>query len=115
MRNLECCNCGVVFGITDNLYTKRLSDGKNFYCSNGHSQAFQNSGEDMMRRERDRAIQEKARLEEELAKASKEMERVTKRTMHGICPCCNRTFSNVARHMKTKHPEIVKFPKKKAS
>jgi hypothetical protein len=22
----------------------------------------------------------------------------------GVCPCCNRTFQQLARHMKAKHP-----------
>lgn len=24
----------------------------------------------------------------------------------GICPCCNRTFSQLARHMQSKHPDV---------
>jgi len=25
----------------------------------------------------------------------------------GVCPCCDRFFENVYKHMKTKHPEHV--------
>lgn len=28
-----------------------------------------------------------------------------KRVGNGICPCCNRTFGNLQRHMATKHPD----------
>ena len=26
------------------------------------------------------------------------------RVGHGVCPCCNRTFGDLYRHMSTKHP-----------
>ena len=28
-----------------------------------------------------------------------------KRVANGVCPCCNRTFGNLQRHMATKHPD----------
>lgn len=27
------------------------------------------------------------------------------RVQRGVCPCCKRSFSNLARHMEKKHPE----------
>jgi dsDNA-binding SOS-regulon protein len=30
------------------------------------------------------------------------------RVHNGVCPCCNRTFQNLLRHMETKHPEYKK-------
>src|SRR5690606_15231496 len=27
------------------------------------------------------------------------------RFANGVCPCCNRSFTNVARHMRTQHPD----------
>jgi hypothetical protein len=30
---------------------------------------------------------------------------------NGVCPCCNRSFTNLRRHMTTKHPEYPKEPK----
>jgi hypothetical protein len=30
---------------------------------------------------------------------------VQKRVGNGVCPCCNRTFEDLARHMKVKHRE----------
>lgn len=26
----------------------------------------------------------------------------------GVCPCCNRTFVELARHIATKHPDYAK-------
>tara|TARA_Y100000310_G_scaffold338946_1_gene430083 strand:- start:1163 stop:1354 length:192 start_codon:yes stop_codon:yes gene_type:complete len=28
------------------------------------------------------------------------------RAKAGVCPCCNRTFQNLSRHMETKHPDF---------
>jgi len=43
MKNINCCECGTLFGIEDNIYFKRLEDGKYFTCPNGHEQHFTNS------------------------------------------------------------------------
>jgi len=59
---------------------------------------------------KDDVIAEKnTRIEMERRRVSAARGRVTKikrRVQHGVCPCCNRTFSNLASHMKTKHPEF---------
>ena len=34
-------------------------------------------------------------------------ERELQRVEHGVCPCCKRSFSALARHMATKHPEYA--------
>lgn len=107
MTHLECCKCGVSFGMTNQLYEGRKRDREAFFCPNGHAQAFVDSLEEKMRKARDRAIQEQARLAEENAIKEKEILRLKKRSANGVCPCCTRTFTNMARHMKTKHPEIL--------
>lgn len=33
--------------------------------------------------------------------------RITKRAKAGVCPCCNRTFKQLAAHMANKHPEFT--------
>jgi hypothetical protein len=35
----------VEFGITEELYNRRRSDSKGFYCPNGHSNVFKKPGE----------------------------------------------------------------------
>lgn len=32
-------------------------------------------------------------------------ERIVKRIKHGVCPCCGRTFKQVAAHMERMHPD----------
>ena len=45
------------------------------------------------------------------ARTRKELHSVKARVAHGVCPCCNRTFKQLARHMKTKHPDYVEAAK----
>lgn len=33
-----------------------------------------------------------------------------KRLAHGVCPCCQRTFQDLARHMQSKHPDYGDTP-----
>ena len=33
--------------------------------------------------------------------------RIKKRVANGVCPCCNRTFKDLAAHMSTQHPDYI--------
>lgn len=39
--------------------------------------------------------------------AAGQITKLKKRVGNGVCPCCNRTFQNLLRHMATKHPELA--------
>lgn len=71
---------------------------------------------DRVTRERDRLKQDEAywaqRVNDENRRAKKaegEIRRQAKRSAAGVCSACNRTFQNMARHMHTKHPELVEL------
>lgn len=87
-----------------------------FYCAYGHGQVYSKgeSEETKLRRERDILKQQAVRLEEEASlarvraeKAEAATKRLKKRASAGTCPCCQRTFQNMATHMKHQHPEFV--------
>ena len=117
---LCCGECGIVFYAPTTWVGARRDDGENkggFYCPNGHCRVWRESTLDKVRRERDRAVQEQARLSDALAaqrrateKAEREAKRVKKRAVAALCPCCNRHFTQLDRHMKSKHPELVPLP-----
>jgi hypothetical protein len=95
---------------------KRLRQNHNeFYCPNGHRQYYTaESDADKLRRELKRKEQEvadqvraKLQAQSELDAAQRKLKRVAK----GICPCCNRSFTNLHKHMATKHHEVVKTKK----
>lgn len=108
---MNCGACGVEFYVPDHFYTERRQTKKHWHCPNGHIRVFRESEADELRRERDRLKQQLAQKDDEIAR--KEMERraavgqVTRlknRAAKGVCPCCNRHFTNLERHMATKHP-----------
>lgn len=41
-----------------------------------------------------------------LTRERKKKEQLETRAANGVCPCCHRTFKQLARHMKTKHPDF---------
>lgn len=120
-----CCRCKTKFGISSELYIaateRRGPNGIQFYCPHGHTLHYVEGETDAekLRRERDRLAQEVAyqddmrRKERERGDAFKRSARAYKgaatrlknRAKAGVCPCCNRTFQNLARHMKSQHPD----------
>ncbi len=116
-----CCNCGVLFGMPRTLNNSLRETQRTFYCPNGHPQLYTKSTADKLKDrldEQDRDFKEKQRWAEENltiayrrvgeeTKKRKDAEKIIKRIHKGVCPCCDRTFSNLANHMKTKHPEVV--------
>lgn len=83
------------------------------YCKTGWGFAG-NSDNEKLKREIEA---EKARTQAALARANdaiaalalreKELKRHKARIKNGVCPCCQRSFVALARHMKAKHPEYT--------
>lgn len=119
----SCCSCGIEFLVPKEFQSHCLEKGpgKSFYCPNGHSLSYKESETDKLRRERDLMRQQLAQKDDEISKeqsralsAQKETERIKKRLHGGVCPCCSRRFSNLERHMKSKHEGKVSVLKLKA-
>lgn len=111
MTDMECGNCGIVFSVPETWRAEKQRNGGSWYCPNGCCRVYRESDADKTKRlleeERKRHANTLARLNEAQAaeeKAAKEIKRMKKRAAAGVCPCCNRTFQQLARHMKTKHP-----------
>lgn len=117
-----CCNCHIPFGMTQEFYNAcRRDSSKLFYCPNGHNQHYTTGRiqelEKQLENERlykkwaeDRATAANARatsIERSRRAIKGVLTRTTKRIAAGVCPCCNRSFGNLARHMKGQHPDYV--------
>lgn len=116
MTKMGCGECGIEFAVPDSFYKERRERGSalSWYCPNGHSRVFRESEADKLRRERDQLKQRQAMLEDEARQARERAEkaeattkRLKKRAAGGACPCCKRTFANMARHMKQQHPTFA--------
>lgn len=112
METEECCDCGMLFAITNDFMRRRKKDHGLFYCPAGHGQHYTGRTEEQklkaeLQLANNRADEMQRRAAEESQRAasiSRSYKRVRERVKNGVCPCCNRTFDNLARHMKTKHP-----------
>ena len=107
MIRMCCGQCGIEFDIPEPFYRERKEDGGHWYCPNGHCRVFRESEASKLRRERDRLQQQLAQRDDEINTKQRQIKRLEKRAAAGTCPCCQRTFNNMSRHMKTKHPEFV--------
>ena len=110
---VTCGECDLEFGMPRFLYDARRIDRHIWFCPVGHQRCFIAKSEVQELRElladaQARAIhandQKHAALAE-VRKAQAKAKRVAKRAAAGVCPCCTRSFTNMARHMKTKHPD----------
>lgn len=126
----ECYRCKEPMWMTRASYETYQRNHQTFYCTHGHPQVFAEGKSEAQklkdqleaeRRQRQRAEQSIAYEQDRARKAEEEAEhqrrrangykghaaRITKRAKGGVCPCCNRTFTALARHMATQHPEFT--------
>jgi uncharacterized Zn finger protein (UPF0148 family) len=124
---VACASCGVRFGIEGGLYRRAVTkaEGSVFCPACGKESCWRESAdqkrikelEQKLKWETDHAqrqidLKEKAQANLSAAKASLSatkavVTRMKGRVAAGVCPCCNRTFKQLASHMKHKHPQFV--------
>lgn len=118
---MSCPDCGVTYAIPQTLQRNAYERGERkitWFCPNGHSLGY--SGPSELTKERDRALAQAKRATDR-ANAERDLREHTehklraqkgattkarKRHAAGVCPCCQRSFENVRRHMATKHPDF---------
>lgn len=119
LETTTCGVCGIPFAAPVELLAwSRKKPHRTFYCPAGHDLHFPGKTEEERLRERlesERRYSANvvARLDQTEASLSATKGVVTKlkkRAANGVCPCCNRSFSKLHEHMKTKHPEFVEQP-----
>lgn len=118
----DCCNCGTYFAAPRRLLDARRQDGRTFYCPNGHPMVFSVTEVDRLKGELAKAahkletaesIAAQERRNREYAERSRsalkgQVTKIKNRIAKGVCPCCNRTFVDLGRHMMTQHPDFEK-------
>lgn len=113
------CWCGMVHAVPTDLrdYQMRCHrDGvkmPDIYCPLGHTHAPAGEGEAAKLQRRLQAEREaaaRARAQRDQVEASLRAQkaattRAKKRHAAAVCPCCQRSFVQLRRHMATKHPD----------
>ena len=123
----ECCACFIKFAMPADLMAQlRNNTRAYFHCPLGHSQHYtmnetaelrrklkdaQRRADQAERQARDAETSRKAAVDQAQAaeyrrRAAKgQLTRTRNRIAAGVCPCCRRSFRNLADHMTTKHPD----------
>lgn len=109
---LSCGSCGVQFAMTETMYKKLRRNKKYFYCTNGcHIHFYTESDEERLRRQLDSEREENRGLSYRLDHANRsraalrgQVTKIKRRVGNGVCPCCDRSFQDLKRHMEGQHP-----------
>jgi len=119
LETLVCGKCGIEFAVPAWWLAEHRKTHEGFSCPNGHGRVFSGPTPDEKRiaeleqqlaREKSEASWAKSQqrsAEIRRGKAEAKAQRLEKRVACGVCPHCQRTFKQLAAHMKTQHPEVV--------
>lgn len=118
----HCPKCGVPFGMEAGYKLERLNRRDTFYCPSGHPQHYIGKTEAEKAREEaerqriradgyeqladERAVQ-RDHARRQAAASRGVVTRIKRRIGKGVCPCCNRTFADLGRHMAGQHPDFA--------
>lgn len=128
METIVCCQCAIPFGVPSEYRTNLRRSQELFYCPDGHSQSYSKSTDTILREQLAAKVKQEEQLKALVHSAREEasswhsqwekqlldkkaiaakLKRTENRIANGVCPCCNRTFQDLKKHMTTKHPEKV--------
>jgi hypothetical protein len=116
LETQTCGACGIEFAAPKSFFDERRKDHKkNWYCPNGHARIFTGETEaERLARELEAERNAAARLRADLGAKTKsvialrgQVTKSRKRAAAGVCPCCKRTFRQLAAHMGMKHPDYA--------
>lgn len=116
LTEINCGECGGTYAINERYRLQQYQKGGCWtcpYCKTGWGYSQDNENSKLKQkleeqiREATRQAERAQRAEQDAAKKTKKLKRLEKRVHAGVCPCCTRTFQNLQRHMKTKHPEGI--------
>lgn len=120
LTTMNCKKCGGTYAINEHYRADRQANGGSWscpYCQRTWS--YTESGNDRLKRElkaaqndaawqktlKNRANKWAKRAEHQRRGEKAAKTRIKNRVKNGVCPCCNRTFQNLMRHMKSQHPK----------
>lgn len=120
LTTIDCGTCGGIYAICEKYRDTCEDNGTSWncpYCCGGWGYRKNNrvarlrkkleDSQEKLRREAIRHNCTKSELKdtEHRRRAEKAAKtRLKNRAANGVCPCCKRTFKQLAAHMKTKHP-----------
>jgi hypothetical protein len=107
MVAMICGQCGISFEMPEQLQKDRRENGGDFYCPNGHARVYVEPEVVKLTRLLEAERRKHEETQRALAETRNTMTKLEKRIANGVCPCCRRSFKQLAAHMKKKHPDYV--------
>lgn len=122
LEALTCPSCGILFAAPEHKLDSMRKNGESgLYCPNGHTSGWRETEAERQKARAERESNRAARLSAErdqaqasaraqraaATRARRERDKDRRRVANGVCPCCGRTFKQLARHMQSKHPDFV--------
>lgn len=118
---MTCGECSIPFAMPQAKYDRCKRDGEGWCCPNGHRRVFcesdisklqkqlaiEKESKEYFAKRTDQLYGEKQHVEHQLRAQKGQVTRIKNRVSKGVCPCCNRTFADLARHMESKHPDFT--------
>ena len=118
---VSCYTCSAYFAITSSLYRRVVTKAEgSVYCPSCGNQTYWGESDEKKKIKQletelrhkqvqiDREKQQTRIAKDQRDKSRKSHSKMRERVKNGVCPCCSRSFENLLRHMKTKHPEYGK-------
>ena len=120
-----CATCGILFALEERWVQMRSERdngvARGWHCPAGHVNVYRKNDLDRAKEQlalehlllertraaRDRAQDLASKRERQLSAQKGVTTRIKNRIARGVCPCCNRSFENLHRHMQTKHPDYA--------
>lgn len=121
LTTCNCASCGIMFGIPSDYHQRLRDKGDTFYCPSGHLNVYSESTVAKLQKEVDSAKRTATYWREQADTRAQQRDaahrqrnafkgvvtKVKKRIGNGVCPCCSRTFKQLAAHMASKHPDYA--------
>lgn len=103
--------CDLQFAMTEEFYRTTKCTGQTWYCPKGHGRVWGGATTETQladAKAREVALQDQLSAAIRDAEAARvELLRIHARIANGVCPCCQRSFDNVRRHIASKHPDFA--------
>ena len=119
LTTIDCGECGGTYAISERYRQHKFENSGTWHCPYCKtSWGFTGSEIDNLKEKLRNEAKRREWVEKDLANAENRVRaqkaaktRLKNRIADGVCPCCNRTFQNLSRHMTSQHPDYTKDDK----
>ena len=116
LTTINCGECSGTYAINERYRENRERDGDGWHCpycrvgwgywGNGKIEKLEKELK-AVRKRKEWAEQEAKNAENRRRAEKAAKTRIKNRIANGVCPCCNRSFKDLHRHMQSKHPDYA--------